>query len=127
MQPVADIHIHVQPWSQLKPDVREKFETRPGAEDLIALMDQRGPIRRNVIDATLLARSQVLINMNRTDDLSAGTVASRHLLLRKPLSCLHLAVRNLTFPTLDPQAGWNNPRAQTSRPNHEGGSHDGAD
>ena len=35
---VVDIHVHLQPWEQMLPEVRARMESRPGAAELAALM-----------------------------------------------------------------------------------------
>ena len=57
---VVDIHVHIQPWEQLKPAVRARMESRPEAPELarlmrdpaavLALMDRAGVERIGVIN-----------------------------------------------------------------------------
>jgi uncharacterized protein len=35
---VVDIHVHLQPWEQMRPEVRTRMEARPGAAELAELM-----------------------------------------------------------------------------------------
>jgi predicted TIM-barrel fold metal-dependent hydrolase len=43
---IVDIHVHIQPWEQLKPAVRARMEGRPGAAELARLMhDPAGVLR----------------------------------------------------------------------------------
>src|SRR5690242_10197387 len=35
---VIDLHVHIQPWEQLRPAVRARMESRPDAAELAALM-----------------------------------------------------------------------------------------
>jgi hypothetical protein len=53
------------------------------------MMARRHPPQRDRREAAR-ARSQVLINMNRTDDLSLRSALQHHFELSKALSCLHL-------------------------------------
>jgi len=56
---VIDLHVHLQPWEQLKPEVRARMEGRPGAvglaelmrrpEEVLALMDASGVERIGAI------------------------------------------------------------------------------
>lgn len=56
---VIDLHVHLQPWEQLKPQVRVRMEGRPGAaelaelmrrpEEVLALMDASGVERIGAI------------------------------------------------------------------------------
>jgi len=56
---VIDLHVHLQPWEQLKPEVRARMEDRPEAarlaelmrrpEDVLALMDASGVERIGAI------------------------------------------------------------------------------
>lgn len=57
---VVDVHVHIQPWEQLKPAVRARMESRPGHAELarlihdpaavLALMDRAGIERIGVIN-----------------------------------------------------------------------------
>jgi uncharacterized protein len=56
---VVDLHVHLQPWERMRPEVRERMEARPGAaeiaglmrrpEDVLALMDREGIERIGLI------------------------------------------------------------------------------
>jgi uncharacterized protein len=35
---VVDVHVHLQPWEQMRPEVRARMESRPGAAELMELM-----------------------------------------------------------------------------------------
>lgn len=41
---VVDIHVHIQPWEQLKPAVRSRMESRPGSAELALLMHDPGAV-----------------------------------------------------------------------------------
>ena len=41
---VVDIHVHIQPWEQLKPAVRARMESRPGSAELARLLHDPGAV-----------------------------------------------------------------------------------
>lgn len=57
---VVDLHVHIQPWEQLRPEVRARMAGRPGAaeierlmrrpDEVLALMDAAGVERIGVIN-----------------------------------------------------------------------------
>lgn len=57
---VVDLHVHIQPWEQLKPEIRARMAGRPGAaeierlmrrpDEVLALMDAAGVERIGIIN-----------------------------------------------------------------------------